>query len=140
MLKFQDFDQFPHSLPNFNILIDHCLFTPISTFWSIWRLALQFQHFDQFPTFFVLKCSGIARAFPGGRLAHLEGQNEEENEWSLRKNKKNCSKFEKKMRKVELSPTRDCDAGYGPCSNVNILINSLLSIKFQHFDWFPLLQ
>ena len=24
-------------------------------------------------------CSGVARAFPGGRLAHPEGQNEEEN-------------------------------------------------------------
>ena len=24
--------------------------------------------------------SGVARAFPGGRLAHPEGQNEEENE------------------------------------------------------------
>ena len=25
------------------------------------------------------KSSGVARAFPGGRLAHPEGQNEEEN-------------------------------------------------------------
>ena len=33
--------------------------------------------------------SGVARAFSGGRLAHPEGQNEEENEQSLRKNKKN---------------------------------------------------
>ena len=32
--------------------------------------------------------SGIARAFPGGQLAQPEGQNEEENEKSLRKNKK----------------------------------------------------
>ena len=31
--------------------------------------------------------SGVARAFPGGRLAHPEGQNEEENKWSLRKDK-----------------------------------------------------
>ena len=31
----------------------------------------------------------VARAFPGGRVAHLEGQNEEENEQTLRKNKKN---------------------------------------------------
>ena len=58
--------------------------------------------------------SGIARAFPGGRLAHPEGQNEEENKQSLRKNKKNYLKFEEKMRKVELLPTRDCEAGYGP--------------------------
>ena len=33
--------------------------------------------------------SGVARAFPGGRVAHPEGQNEEENKKSLRKNKKN---------------------------------------------------
>ena len=46
--------------------------------------------------------SGVARAFPGGRHAHPEGQNEEENEKSLRKSKKTWSKFEEKMRKVEL--------------------------------------
>ena len=61
--------------------------------------------------------SGVARAFPGGRLAHPEDQNEEENKKSLRKNKQNWSKFEEKMRKTELLPTRDCEAGYGPaCS------------------------
>ena len=35
------------------------------------------------------KSSGVARAFPGGRLSHPEGQNEEENEKSFRNNKKN---------------------------------------------------
>ena len=35
--------------------------------------------------------SGVARAFPGGRI---EGQNEDKNEQSLRKNKKNWSRFE----------------------------------------------
>ena len=49
--------------------------------------------------------------FLGRRVAHPEGQNEEENKSSLRKN---LSKFEDKMRKVELLPTRDCEAGYGP--------------------------
>ena len=33
--------------------------------------------------------SSVARAFPGGRVAHSEGQNEEENENILRKNKSN---------------------------------------------------
>ena len=61
--------------------------------------------------------SGVARAFPGGRVAHPEGQNEEETKSSLRKNKKNWSKFEEKIRKVELLPTRDCEAGYGPGNN-----------------------
>ena len=60
--------------------------------------------------------SGVARAFPGGRVAHPESQNEEENEKSLRKNKKKWSKFGEKMRKVELLPTRDCEAGYGPAN------------------------
>ena len=58
--------------------------------------------------------SGVARVFRGGRVAHPESQNEEENEKSLRKNKKKWSKFGGKMRKVELLPTRDCEAGYGP--------------------------
>ena len=44
--------------------------------------------------------SSVARAFPGVRLAHPEGQNEEENERNLRKNMKNLFKFEEKMRKV----------------------------------------
>ena len=60
------------------------------------------------------KSSGVARAFLGGRLAHPEGQNEEDNKWSLRKIRKNWSKFEEKMRKVELLPTLDFEAGYGP--------------------------
>ena len=34
------------------------------------------------------RISGIARAFLDGRVAHLEGYNEEENERSLRKNTK----------------------------------------------------
>ena len=63
--------------------------------------------------------SGVARASSGGRLAHLEGQNEEENKLCLKKNKKNWSKFEENMRKVELLPTRDCEAGYGPDCAVN---------------------
>ena len=58
-----------------------------------------------------ISASGVARAFLGGRLAHPEGQNEEENKLSLRKN---LSQFEEKMRKVELLPTQDCEAGYGP--------------------------
>ena len=65
----------------------------------------------------MVRNSGVARAFPGGRLAHPEGQNEE----SLRKNKKIWSKFEEKMRKVKLLPTRDCEAGYGPGQKGNIV-------------------
>ena len=32
--------------------------------------------------------SGVAKAFPSGRLAHPEGQNEEENKKKIGKNKK----------------------------------------------------
>ena len=50
----------------------------------------------------------LGSAPPRGRVAHPEGQNEDKNEESLRKNKK------KKMIEVELLPTRDCEAGYAP--------------------------
>ena len=39
--------------------------------------------------------SGVARAFPGGRAAHPEDQNEEENEEKLRKNEKSYRKMRK---------------------------------------------
>ena len=40
---------------------------------------------------------GVARAFPGGgRLAHPEDQNEEENENKLRKNERKYRKIRKK--------------------------------------------
>ena len=42
------------------------------------------------------KSSDEARAFPGGQLAHPEGQNEDKNEENLRKNKEKRWKFEKK--------------------------------------------
>ena len=43
-------------------------------------------HFNQ-------QTSGVARASPGGRVAHPESQNEEENEKSLSKNKKKIIKI-----------------------------------------------
>ena len=58
--------------------------------------------------------SDVARTFPGERVAHPRGQNEEENRKSLRKNKKYRSKFEERMRIVKPLPTQDCEAGYGP--------------------------
>ena len=36
----------------------------------------------------------------------------------MRENKKYQSKFEKRMRRVELLPTRDSEAGYGPACTV----------------------
>ena len=39
--------------------------------------------------------SGVARAFPGGRVAHLDDQNEEENEENLRKNERKYRKMRK---------------------------------------------
>ena len=44
--------------------------------------------------------SGVARAFPGGRAAHPEDQNEEENEENLRKNERNyVQENEERLRK-----------------------------------------
>ena len=51
-----------------------------------------------FYTWDSVKSSGVARAFPGGRVAHSENQNEEESDENLRKKKKNWLKFEEKMR------------------------------------------
>ena len=44
---------------------------------------------------FCLTVSGVARAFRGGRVAHPEDQNEEENEENLRKNERNYGKMRK---------------------------------------------
>ena len=85
-----------------------------------------------------LYSSGVARAFPGGRLAHPEDQNEEENKWSLRKNKKTCSNFEEKMRKVELLLTQDCEAGYGPAVQGDKFKSSFNVVK-NHTNKFLLL-
>ena len=46
--------------------------------------------------------SGVARAFPSGRVAHPEGQNEEENEQSLRNL---IRKIDRDLRKKEESGT-----------------------------------
>ena len=59
-----------------------------------------------------LKANGVAKAFPGGRLAQTEGQNVDKNDKSLRKNKKKLMEIWGKIRKVELLSTWDCDAGY----------------------------
>ena len=40
-------------------------------------------------------CSGVVRAFQGGRAAHPEDQNEEENEENLRKNETTYRKMRK---------------------------------------------
>ena len=54
--------------------------------------------------------SGVAKAFPGGRVAHLEGQMRKK----MRKVWGKIRKLEWNLRKVELSPTRDYEAGYSP--------------------------
>ena len=42
----------------------------------------------RFDDFCIVNSSGIARAFPGGRIAHPEHQNEDKSKENLRKNKK----------------------------------------------------
>ena len=48
---------------------------------------------------------------------HPEGQNEEETEKKLGKITENWLKWGGKMRKVELLPTRDCEASYCPAGD-----------------------
>ena len=65
---------------------------------SIWKL---FHPFVRKISYSYSKyTSGVARAFPDGRVAHPEGQNEDENKYSLRKNKKKLSKFEEKNEEI----------------------------------------
>ena len=92
-------------------------------------ILIQFRWHFSVPRESTHVCNGIARAFPGGRVAHLESQNEEENEESFRKNMKNWLRFEKRMRKVELLPTRDCEAGYSPACIVHAIIYILSSLN-----------
>ena len=44
-----------------------------------WKIAINFPVKNEFIWISMGLTSGVARAFPGGRLAHPEGQNEEEN-------------------------------------------------------------
>ena len=76
--------------------------------------------------------SGVARAFPGGRLAHREGQIEVKKEEFVRKIKKEMMEIWGNMRKVELFPTRYCEAGYAPDF---ISVNYLSKISLHHFIW-----
>ena len=98
--------------------------------WKLQVLILNSKSVCLFCTF----ASGVAWAFPGGRLAHPEGQNEDKNEESLRKIRKNDWNWGK-MRKVEFLPTRSCEAGYGPdiCSlNGSIFRGNLSIALFLH--------
>ena len=82
-----------------------------------------------------VNCSGVARAFPGGQLAHPEGKNVEENDQSLRKNIKKSIAIWAKMRKVELLPTRDCEAGYGPGAKPHDGVASESFVLIQRCVW-----
>ena len=58
--------------------------------------------------------SGLASAFPGGRVAHPEDQNEEENEENLRENERIYWKMRKDWRNNPILPTRGWEAGCSP--------------------------
>ena len=68
--------------------------------------------------------SGVARAFPGGRAAHPEDQNEEENEEKLRKNDRSYRKMRKDWGNHPILPAREWEASYGP-----VLSNAYRAIK-----------
>ena len=66
------------------------------------------------PDTFSITYSGVAMAFPGGRLARPEDQNEEEKEERLTKNKRKYRKMRKDWGNVLILRTREWEAGYGP--------------------------
>ena len=69
----------------------------------------------------IFVASGVARAFPGERAAHLEDQNEEENEENLRKYEINYRNMGKDWGNGPILPTREWEAGYGPvCGSKNV--------------------
>ena len=59
-----------------------------------------------------MQSSGVARAFPGGRVAHTEGQIEEENEGKFRKNLRKWGRIEEMF--LSCPPGREWEADYGP--------------------------
>ena len=74
-----------------------------------------------------------SQGLPG--WASPEGQKEDKNVGSLRKNKKNkWWKFEGKVRKVELSPTRDCKAGYAPAPKHVSPLPTKQLWKLEHYN------
>ena len=87
--------------------------------------------------------SGVARAFPGGRVAHPEDQNEEENEENLRKNERNYGKMRKYWGNILILPTRGVRGWLRPClpltdilpvlkSSVNL--KQTLTVHTSHFS------
>ena len=54
----------------------------------------------------LVKGSGVARAFQGGRAAHPEPQIEEENEEELRKDERKSRRMRKNQGNVAFLPTR----------------------------------
>ena len=67
--------------------------------------------------------SGVARAFPGGRVNHPEDQNEEENSEKMRKNER---KYRKKRKIEEL---------FLICPPESVRLATALGY-FQNFSWF----
>ena len=74
--------------------------------------------------------SGVARAFPGGRVKMRK---------KLRKIRKNWLKFEERMRKQEVLPTWSCEAGYTPEHNLRQLLQICLCLtilmSLQHAEY-----
>ena len=81
------------------------------------------------------ECSGVARAFPGGWLALLEGQNDEE---KIGKNERKHRKMRKNWGNVLILPTREWEAIYGPGGVTEIIPqNAIIRNDFTHFsDWY----
>ena len=59
-----------------------------------------------------LNNNDVARAFLSRQVTHPEGQNEDKNDESLRRNKEKIMEIWAKMRNEERLPTWDCEDGY----------------------------
>ena len=76
--------------------------------------------------------SGVARVFPGGRVAHQEDQNEEENEENLRKTYRTIRKVRKDWGNVLILPTQEWEAGYGPVHEIFSLDPIIHSVEYEN--------
>ena len=133
---------------NVNFLIDSPLFTHNTSFWTIWWLALKFQHFDRFLTLssnFNIRINSLFfNQIPiiCNRISTFDQSPLFRSNLNILINLTFCTQIS----------TFWCISTLLH-SNINFLIDSplftqntifwtiwWLALKFQHFDWFPILS
>ena len=119
-------------------LIDSPLFTQNTTFWTIWWLALKFQHFDWFPILFSISISWSIPYF-SIKFQHFDRFQLGNKMSTFDQSPLFRSNFNilivAALLYSNFNILTDFDIFH---SNFNILINShLIALKPQLFDWFP---